>query len=107
MCHRHCEVWSYSAGAASGGVGVEADHHLGQFIEHTGGGEPGTPLRFRALRRGIPGISQKMLTQTLRNLQRDGLVVRAVFPMVPPSVEYRLTPLGESLRALRPPRRLG
>jgi DNA-binding HxlR family transcriptional regulator len=57
----------------------------------------GTPLRFSALRRGIPDISQKMLTQTLRKLQCDGLVARAVFPTVPPSVEYRLTPLGESL----------
>jgi hypothetical protein len=49
LCHRHSEVWSYSAGAASGGVGVEADHHLGQFIGHTGDGEPGTPLRFSTL----------------------------------------------------------
>jgi len=53
--------------------------------------------RFSELRRRIPDISQKMLTQTLRDLQRDGLVARQVFPTVPPSVEYRLTELGSSL----------
>jgi DNA-binding HxlR family transcriptional regulator len=55
------------------------------------------PLRFGALRRSIGGISQKMLTQTLRNLERDGLVRRRVYPTTPPSVEYALTPLGETL----------
>ena len=55
------------------------------------------PLRFGALRRAVPDISQRMLTQTLRDLQRDGLVRREVFPTVPPSVEYSLTPLGQSL----------
>ena len=55
------------------------------------------PHRFGELRRAVPDISQRMLTQTLRDLQRDGLVSRHVFPTVPPSVEYRLTPLGQSL----------
>lgn len=55
------------------------------------------PLRFGEMRRALPDISQRMLTQTLRDLQRDGLVSRQVFPTQPPSVEYRLTPLGESL----------
>ena len=55
------------------------------------------PHRFGELRRAVPDISQRMLTQTLRDLQRDGFVSRHVFPTVPPSVEYRLTPLGESL----------
>jgi DNA-binding HxlR family transcriptional regulator len=53
--------------------------------------------RFSELRRQIPDISQKMLTQTLRILQRDGLVARAVHPTVPPAVSYRLTDMGQSL----------
>jgi DNA-binding HxlR family transcriptional regulator len=55
------------------------------------------PRRFGVLRREIPDISQRMLTQTLRDLQRDGLISRHVFPTNPPSVEYRLTGLGTSL----------
>ncbi len=55
------------------------------------------PYRFGELRRLIPDISQRMLTQTLRDLQRNGLLTRTVFPTQPPSVEYRLTPLGQSL----------
>lgn len=53
--------------------------------------------RFRGLQRDIDGISQKMLTQTLRGLERDGIVSRVVFPTVPPRVEYSLTPLGLTL----------
>ena len=53
--------------------------------------------RFNELHREVPDISQKMLTQTLRELQRDGLVSRHVFDTKPPSVQYRLTPLGQSL----------
>ena len=55
------------------------------------------PHRFGELKRAVPDISQRMLTQTLRDLQRDGLISRHVFATVPPSVEYRLTALGESL----------
>lgn len=55
------------------------------------------PHRFGELKRAVPDISQRMLTQTLRDLQRDGYISRHVFATVPPSVEYRLTPLGESL----------
>ncbi len=55
------------------------------------------PYRFGELRRLVPDISQRMLTQTLRDLQRDGYVDRTVFPTKPPSVEYQLTPLGRSL----------
>lgn len=54
-------------------------------------------LRFTQLSRKIPGISQKMLTQTLRQMERDGLVHRTVHPVVPPKVEYRLTELGHGL----------
>jgi DNA-binding HxlR family transcriptional regulator len=49
------------------------------------------------LRRALPDISQRMLTQTLRELRRTGLVARQVFPTVPPGVEYSLTPLGRSM----------
>jgi len=55
------------------------------------------PLRFSELRRSIEGISQRMLTLTLRGLERDGLVTRTVYPTLPPSVEYALTPLGRTL----------
>jgi DNA-binding HxlR family transcriptional regulator len=54
-------------------------------------------LRFSELRRRVEGVTQKMLTQTLRGLERDGLVSRTVYPTVPATVEYRLTPLGASL----------
>lgn len=53
--------------------------------------------RFSDLRRAVEGISQRMLTHTLRGLERDGLVVRTVFPTVPPRVEYALSPLGKTL----------
>lgn len=53
--------------------------------------------RYGDLRRQIEGITKKMLTQTLRNLERDGLVLREVHPSLPPTVEYSLTPLGESM----------
>jgi DNA-binding HxlR family transcriptional regulator len=55
------------------------------------------PLRFGELRRRVNDISQRMLTGTLRHLQRDGLISRTVYPTVPPSVEYALTDLGLSL----------
>jgi DNA-binding HxlR family transcriptional regulator len=57
------------------------------------------PLRFGALRRSIEDISQRMLTETLRNLQRDGFISRTVLPTSPPQVEYALTPMGESLQS--------
>jgi DNA-binding HxlR family transcriptional regulator len=54
-------------------------------------------LRFAGLRRGVDGISQRMLTVTLRGLERDGLVTRTVRPTVPPRVDYTLTPMGRTL----------
>lgn len=54
----------------------------------------GCPCRTGALQRSLPGISKKMLTQTLREMERDGLIDRKVYPVVPPMVEYSLTPLG-------------
>lgn len=56
------------------------------------------PRRFSELKREIGGISQRMLTLTLRGLERDGLVTRTVFPTVPPRVDYELTEMGHSLR---------
>jgi DNA-binding HxlR family transcriptional regulator len=56
-------------------------------------------LRFTQISRLVPDVSQKMLTQTLRQMERDGLVVRTVFAVIPPRVEYRLTDLGLSLGA--------
>jgi len=54
-------------------------------------------LRFSEVQRALPDISKRMLTQTLRELERDGLATRHVFPTKPPSVEYRLSPLGMSV----------
>ena len=55
------------------------------------------PRRFNELQRAIPGISQRMLTVSTRNLLRDGMISRKVFPTTPPQVEYALAPLGDSL----------
>ena len=57
-------------------------------------------MRFSELRRAIDGVSQRMLTLTLRNLERDGLVTRTVYPEVPPRVEYALTELGAEASAV-------
>jgi len=60
-------------------------------------GQAEGPVRFGELRRSVAGISQKMLAQTLRDLERDGLVTRTLYPEIPPRVEYSLTPLGRTL----------
>ncbi len=57
------------------------------------------PRRFSEIKRSVDGISQRMLTLTLKNLERDGMVTRTVFPTIPPRVDYELTPLGHSLSA--------
>jgi DNA-binding HxlR family transcriptional regulator len=64
-----------------------------QIVALLGGGA----MRFSELRRAIEGISQRMLTLTLRGLERDGLIARTVFPEIPPRVEYELTRLGQTL----------
>src|SRR5258707_5762367 len=56
------------------------------------------PKRFNEIRRGLGSISQRMLTLTLRALERDGLLTRTVYPTIPPRVEYKLTELGRTLR---------
>jgi DNA-binding HxlR family transcriptional regulator len=64
-----------------------------QIVAHLGEG----PMRFSELRRAIEGISQRMLTLTVRGLERDGLITRTVYAEIPPRVEYELTKLGETL----------
>ncbi len=64
-----------------------------QVVVQLGGG----PKRFNELRRSVGGISQRMLTLTLRGLERDGLVTRTIYPTIPPRVDYQLTGLGCSL----------
>jgi DNA-binding HxlR family transcriptional regulator len=54
--------------------------------------------RFTDLKRGVDGISQRMLTVTLRGLERDGIVTRTMYPVMPPRVDYALTPMGDTLR---------
>ena len=58
------------------------------------------PWRFNELRRDLEGISQKVLTDSLRAMEEDGIITRTVFPEVPPRVEYALSPLGESMRPI-------
>ncbi|BCP55427.1 HxlR family transcriptional regulator [Kaistia sp. 32K] len=70
-----------------------ADKWAVLILDHLNGG----PMRFNHIRRDIKGISQKVLSQTLKRLERDGLVSRTVFATVPVTVEYALTPLGHTL----------
>ena len=60
----------------------------------------GRPWRFNELKKSLEGISQKVLTDSLRALEEDGIVIRTVYPEVPPHVEYSLTELGESMRPI-------
>ena len=58
------------------------------------------PWRFNELRKGLDGISQKVLTDSLRSMEEDGIIARTVYPEVPPRVEYALSELGESMRPI-------
>ena len=60
----------------------------------------GGPMRFNELQRDLAGISQKVLTDSLRSMEADGIIIRTVYPEVPPRVEYALSPLGESMRPI-------
>lgn len=88
--------------AAEGEANCKA---LGQIFERIGdkwtimivGALSRGPLRFNVLQRSIPGLSHKMLTTTLRGLERDGLVTRTAFATIPPRVDYELTEQGRSL----------
>jgi DNA-binding HxlR family transcriptional regulator len=73
-------------------IGDKWSVHVIHMLGHAG------TLRFNELRRGIEGISQRMLTVTLRGLERDGLIERRIYPEVPPRVDYSLTKLGATLR---------
>jgi DNA-binding HxlR family transcriptional regulator len=68
----------------------------GVVLYHLGNG----PLRFNELRRVTPNTTQRMLTKQLRELEADGLVIRTVYPEIPPRVDYRLSPRGESLQPI-------
>ncbi|MCX5199108.1 helix-turn-helix transcriptional regulator [Streptomyces sp. NBC_00249] len=76
-----------------------SDKWVGLILSALGQSETGS-MRYSDLGRKIPGVSQKMLTQTLRSLERDGLVTRTITPTVPVRVDYRLTELGGSLGCL-------
>jgi DNA-binding HxlR family transcriptional regulator len=78
---------------ASEVLGRVGDKWSLQVIFSLGGGT----RRFTDLKRGIDGISQRMLTVTLRGLERDGIVTRTMYPVVPPRVDYALTPMGRTL----------
>ncbi|MET0527026.1 MAG: helix-turn-helix domain-containing protein [Microvirga sp.] len=82
-------------------IGLVGDKWSVLIIVILGGGRK----RFTEIRRSVDGISQKMLTVTLRGLERDGYVTRTVYPEIPPKVEYELTDLGRDL--LLPLRELG
>lgn len=58
------------------------------------------PWRFNELHRSLKGISQKVLTDSLRSMEKDGIITRTAYPEVPPRVEYALSPLGESMRPI-------
>jgi DNA-binding HxlR family transcriptional regulator len=78
---------------ASEVLGRVGDKWSLQVIFSLGGGAK----RFTDLKRGIAGISQRMLTVTLRGLERDGIVTRTIYPVIPPRVDYELTPMGRTL----------
>lgn len=90
---RVSDIGSHDCRAVSGILGRIGDKWSVLIIQRLGEG----PRRFNEIKRIISGISQRMLTLTLRNLERDGLVSRTVTPTVPPRVDYALTDLGRDL----------
>jgi DNA-binding HxlR family transcriptional regulator len=86
-------------GRQGGCKAIVADKWSLLLISDLGAG----PRRFTQLKRGIDGISQRMLTVTLRSLERDGVLTRTVHNVMPPNVSYQLTPLGEGLLAAAAP----
>jgi DNA-binding HxlR family transcriptional regulator len=108
----HADADAFLEGRGFGGEGEPRDHGTCTMVSETLAriGDKWTvlvvellcagrgPVRFNEIRRAIEGISQRMLTLTLRGLERDGLVTRTVHPTIPPRVDYELTKLGQSLR---------
>jgi DNA-binding HxlR family transcriptional regulator len=90
----HAEVDPRVAALVDELIGRVADRWTLLVLEELAAGGV---LRFSRLAERVRGISQKMLTQTLRQMERDGLLVRTVHPVVPPHVDYELTPIGASL----------
>jgi DNA-binding HxlR family transcriptional regulator len=78
-------------------IGEVLDHIAGKWSIGIIVAAAAGPIRFTELERAIEGISRRMLTLNLRKLERDGLLVRTVYPTVPPKVEYRLTPIAREL----------
>lgn len=109
MIHTHLEVTDMAGDMFDFCCGLtdEQDARARALIERAAAKWPlrilhalsdaGAPLRFSRLLERVEGISQKVLTQTLRTLESDGLIIRTLYPQVPPRVEYELTPLGRDL----------
>lgn len=107
MSQRNTDVPVQVSGTAPCAIELMAEAcTLGQVLDHVGGkwsvpillAAIDEPVRFSQLERLIQGISRRMLTLTLRNLERDGLLTRTVYPTVPPKVEYRATGMARELR---------
>ncbi|MCX2733047.1 helix-turn-helix domain-containing protein [Saccharopolyspora sp. NFXS83] len=88
-----CQAWPEDSAFIREVLDRIGDKWTVLIISTLGGGT----LRYSELQASIPGISQRMLTQTLKNLERDGLITRTAYAEVPPRVEYELTDLGRSL----------
>lgn len=118
MSHRHMDVSAQVSAVNTGGPGphgaCEGDTEFAQtacplteVLDRVAGkwsigilvAAAAGPVRFTELERTVAGISRRMLTLNLRRLERDGLLVRTVYPTVPPKVEYRLTPMARELHA--------
>ncbi|HLS63380.1 MAG TPA: helix-turn-helix domain-containing protein [Ruania sp.] len=90
-----CQAWPEDSGFIREVLDRIGDKWTMLVVSTLGSG----PLRYSDVQASIPGISQRMLTQTLKHLERDGLITRTAYPEVPPRVEYELTELGGSLMA--------
>ncbi|MFI5806308.1 winged helix-turn-helix transcriptional regulator [Streptomyces sp. NPDC051561] len=99
MSHRNTAVTSQAVNAQACPVREVLDRVVGKWSVPILIAAAHGPIRFTELERSIDGISRRMLTLTLRGLERDGLLVRTVHPTVPPKVEYELTPVARELHS--------